>query len=77
MNAHDEDRIQQLLRESLPPTRDSEPSCDLWPALQYRLGPHPRASLRSVPLLDWALAGGLLAFAAFAPMTIPVLLYYL
>jgi len=33
--------------------------------------------LRTVPLLDWALALGLVALAAIAPATIPVLLYYL
>ena len=31
----------------------------------------------SVPWFDWALAGGLVAFAAIAPRTIPVILYYL
>jgi hypothetical protein len=31
----------------------------------------------SIPWFDWALAGGLLAFAAVAPRTIPVILYYL
>jgi hypothetical protein len=31
----------------------------------------------SIPWFDWALAGGLVAFAAIAPGTIPVILYYL
>jgi hypothetical protein len=77
MNTHDQDRILQLLRQALPPMQETEPGRDLWPAILQRLAPNPRAALQSVPLLDWALAGGLLAFAAFAPMTIPVLLYYL
>ena len=77
MNTHDQDRIQHLLRQALPPMQTSEPTRDLWPAVSQRLEPNPRAVLQSVPLLDWALAGGLVAFAAFAPMTIPVLLYYL
>jgi hypothetical protein len=77
MNTHDQDRIQQLLRQALPPMQQAEPGRDLWPAVLKKLEPHPRSALQSVPLLDWALAGGLLAFAAIAPMTIPVLLYYL
>jgi len=77
MNTHDQERIQQLLREALPPMKPAEPDHDLWPAMFKRLEPNSRKALRSVPLLDWALAGGLIAFAAFAPMSIPVLLYYL
>lgn len=77
MKTHDQDRIERLLREALPPVRDNGPSRDLWPAVLHRLEPEPRAALRSIPPFDWALAGGLVAFAAFAPMMIPVLLYYL
>lgn len=77
MNTHDQERIQQLLRQSLPSMKAAEPSRDLWPAMLRRLEPNSRKALRSVPLLDWALAAGLIAFAAFAPMSIPVLLYYL
>ena len=77
MNKDDQDRIQQLLREALPPMQNTEPRGDLWPELMRRFSVQPRTAIKSVPLLDWALAGGLLAFFAFAPMTIPVLLYYL
>jgi len=77
MNAHDQDRIQHLLREALPPIQPVESGRDLWPALLKRLNAQPVAALRTVPLLDWALAVGLLAFVAIAPATIPVLLYYL
>ena len=77
MNTHDQDRIQQLLREALPPTQPAEPARDLWPALLERLNAQPIAALRTVPLLDWALALGLVALVAIAPATIPVLLYYL
>ncbi len=74
MNTHNEDRTKQLLRQSLPPMRDAEPARDLWPSVLRRLNAR-RAE--SPPWFDWALAGGLVAFAAFAPSTIPVLLYYL
>lgn len=77
MNRNDENRIQQLLREAMPAMQNEEPHRDLWPDLLQRLNVQPRTAIRSVPLLDWALAGGLVAFFAFAPMTIPVLLYYL
>ena len=77
MSTHDDERIEQLLREALRPTQNTEPRRDLWPAMLLRLNAQPRAALKSIPLLDWALAGGLVAFTAFAPMTIPVLLYYL
>jgi hypothetical protein len=77
MNTHDQDRIEQLLREALPPMQDTGPGHDLWPAMLRKLEPQPRAVFRSVPLIDWALAGGVVVFAALAPMAIPVLLYYL
>jgi hypothetical protein len=77
MNNHDHDRIEQLLREALPPVQNTGPRRDLWPAMLQRLNTQPRAALKTIPLLDWALAGGIVAFLAFAPMTIPVLLYYL
>jgi len=77
MNTHDQDRIQQLLREALPPTQPAEPARDLWPAILQRLHAPPVAALRTVPLFDWVLAVGLFAFVAIAPATIPVLLYYL
>ncbi|WP_348262768.1 hypothetical protein P8935_23630 [Telmatobacter sp. DSM 110680] len=77
MKEQDEDRIKSLLREALPPVNDSvEPARDLWPAMLRRM---EKQSVRaaSVPWFDWALAGGLVAFAAIAPRTIPVILYYL
>jgi hypothetical protein len=77
MNSHDQDRIEQLLREALPPMQPAAPGRDLWPALFKRLNARPVAVLRTVPLLDWALALGLAAFVAIAPATIPLLLYYL
>ena len=77
MNTHDQERMEQLLRDALSPVQDAEPKRDLWPAVLRGLASHPRVTFRSVPLFDWALAGGVLVFAALAPMTIPVLLYYL
>ncbi len=73
MNAHDEERMKQLLRQAMPPVDQTEPARDLWPAVLRRLGAQPAAP----PWFDWALLGGLVAFAAFVPASIPVLLYYL
>jgi hypothetical protein len=92
MNAHDDDRIKQLLQQSLPPVDPAaEPSRDLWPAVLRRLDEDPRAQLRvtassvrrvvpwphAVPWFDWALLAGLVLFAVSFPATIPVFLYYL
>ena len=48
MSAHDEDRIQHLLRQAMPPietepTASLEPSIDLWPLVLRRLDAHPAA----------------------------------
>jgi hypothetical protein len=71
MNAHDEDRIKQLLRQALPPSD---------PSVLRRLDAHSAAAAPG-PLrqnwFDWALLAGLIVFAASFPATIPVFLYYL
>ena len=76
MNAQDEDRMKQLLNQALPPIAEAESARDLWPAFQHRLNDERAQSLRWI-WFDWALAGGLVAFVAFVPASIPVLLYYL
>jgi hypothetical protein len=74
MNAHDEDRIKQLLQQALPPIEDdAEPERDLWPAMLQRLDAKPTPP----PWFDWALLAGLVGLAAFFPASIPVFLYYL
>jgi hypothetical protein len=84
MNAHDENRIKHLLKQSLPQVvEDAAPERDLWPAVLRRLdqglaaGPKVRSMQWSMPWFDWALLGGLVVFTASFPATIPVLLYYL
>jgi hypothetical protein len=83
MNAEDEnrimndDRIRQLLKQTLPPVESSaEPERDLWPAVLRRLDAN-RTPRYMVPWFDWALLGGLAVFAVSFPATIPVFLYYL
>lgn len=70
--------MKQLLRAALPPASiDAEPERDLWPALLRRMEEPGARGAASIPWFDWALAGGLVTFAAIAPRTIPVILYYL
>jgi hypothetical protein len=73
MNAHDEDRMKQLLKQAIRPAGDAEPEGDLWPAMLQRLDAQPAAP----PWFDWALACGLAVFAVIFPAAIPVFLYYL
>ncbi len=76
MNEHDQERIKQLLKNSLPPISGrmhAELRRDLWPALLKRLEAAPAA----VPWFDWALLAAVAAYLAFFPGAIPVLLYHL
>ncbi len=80
MTKPEEDRVKQILRESLPPVDPAaEPSHDLWPAVLRRID--AESAEAPVPArqnwFDWALLAGLVVFAASFPATIPVFLYYL
>jgi hypothetical protein len=90
MKKQDENRIKQLLQQSLPPVDSaSEPARDLWPAVLRRLDQEPARSTtadsvpravpwpHAVPWFDWAILAGLVVFAVSFPATIPVFLYYL
>jgi len=73
-----EDHVTQLLRSAVPALGDQlEPHSDLWPAMLRRFDAENMHTAKRVPWFDWALAGGLVVFAAIAPRTIPVILYYL
>ena len=70
----EEDRIQLLLHQTLPPIGDTaEPNRDLWPAMLKRLD----EKAATVPWFAWVLLAGLIGFGAFVPASIPVFLYYL
>jgi hypothetical protein len=76
MNEHDQERIKQLLTNSLLPISgrsEAELRHDLWPAMLKRLEAGPA----SVPWFDWALLAAVAACLAFFPGAIPVLLYHL
>ena len=76
MNEHDQKRIEQLLKKSLPPVSvqvGAELRRDLWPAMLQRIEARPAF----VPWFDWALLAAVAAWCAFFPGAIPVLLYHL
>lgn len=73
MNAHDDEKIRQLLQKTFPPVDDSGPPFDLWPAVLRRLDEAPAR----VPWFDWVCAGALAALIALFPELIPALFYYL
>ena len=71
-------RMEQSLKSALPRVGDDAGlDRDLWPAMLQRMDQESVRGAARVPWFDWALAGGLVAFAALAPRTIPVILYYL
>jgi hypothetical protein len=79
MNAHDEDRMKQLLKQAVPPVvADTEPARDLWPQVLQRLDPATESAEPSRWVwVDVALLAGLAVMGASFPATIPLLLYYL
>jgi hypothetical protein len=72
MNNQDE-RIQRLLRQAMPPVQ-GELQRDLWPQMLNRMAERPA---RAVPWFDWALLAALLLVLLLAPRSIPLLLYHL
>lgn len=65
--------MEQLLKQSMAPLRDSELRRDLWPDMLQKLSHEPVR----VPWFDWALAAILTALLLLFPGTIPALLYHL
>jgi hypothetical protein len=73
MNPNDQDRLKNLLQQTLPRIDgETEPDHDLWPAVLKRL----HAS-QAPPWYDWVLAAGVAAVVAVFPAWIPMFLYYL
>ena len=71
------ERMKDLLRLAVPPVEDQPTDRDLWPSMLRRMHEEGAPRAASVPWWDWALASGLVVFAAVVPRTIPVILYYL
>jgi hypothetical protein len=80
MNKSKEERIAKLLKKSVPPVGqdNTEPGRDLWPAMLQRLQqPAAPVAWFEQVWFDWALLAAVLAWLAFFPVAIPVLLYHL
>ena len=84
MNAHDQERMKNLLRRALPPAEgDDGPARDLWPDVLRRLNEKTAVPASSGWAcfnsfwFDGALLDGLVGLAAIFPSAIPVFLYYL
>jgi hypothetical protein len=79
MKEQEQDRIEKLLQQALPPIEsDAEPERDLWPAMLRRIDAKPATQPHMLPAwFDWALLAGILGVVAVFPSSIPLLLYYL
>jgi hypothetical protein len=76
MNEHDQERLERLLKKSVPKLggqASAELRRDLWPTMLRRLEVRPAA----VPWFDWALLAAVAVWLAFFPGAIPVLLFHL
>ena len=76
MIENDQDRVQQLLKATMPTVAsqsDGELRRDLWPVMLKRF----EAPLVDIPWFDWALLSGWVMCLLFSPGAIPLLLYYL
>ena len=70
---HEEERIQELLKQALPSVQE-ELRRDLWPNILDRMAQAPAAV---VPWFDWALIAAVVLLLLLAPRSIPLLLYHL
>jgi hypothetical protein len=75
MNQSEVDRIQRLLKSSLPRITNVEPTRDLWPEMLRRI--ESGGSRVPFGVLDWLIAGLVAASVFLFPDLIPGLLYHL
>ena len=76
MNNHENDNeLQALLKQALPPVQNTELQRDLWPQMLRRLD--AQAHQLHVPWFDWVLAAATVAALLIFPGAIPALLYHL
>jgi len=73
MNEREQEEIKRLVKEFVPPMRDTELQRDLWPAMLKRMEQPPV----HVPWWDWALLAGVALLFCLFPGMIPALLYHL
>ena len=75
-NEENADHLKALLKEAIPPLKDTGLHRDLWPQMLRKLDEQP-VPASHVPWFDWALAAILSAVLFLFPGAIPVLLYQL
>lgn len=73
MNEKNDKELQELLKQTVTPVKDTELRRDLWPEMLQKLSQQPVR----IPWFDWALAAILCAVLVFFPRAIPALLYHL
>ena len=71
MNESHDEKLQELLRNAIPPVKDSGPRRDLWPRMLQKLTEQP---IR-VSWVDWILIGLAALWLVIFPQVIPALLY--
>lgn len=75
MNESEQERIQRLLKSSLPRIAEGKPARDLWPEMLRRIESEtPRVRFG---LVDWIITGFAAASVFVFPGVIPGLLYHL
>ena len=72
MNYKEDEKLQALLKQAMPPI-EGDLARDLWPQMLRRL----EQKAYVIPWFDWALVGLLVLALLLSPRTIPVLLYHL
>jgi len=76
MMEHEQERMQELLRQTMLPVAGQlsvELRRDLWPGMLKRIEARPV----KVPWFDWALLAAVALWLVSSPKAIPLLLYYL
>jgi hypothetical protein len=73
MKPGDDERIEKILREAIPPLTSAELQRDLWPLMRRRLEERSFA----VSWLDWSLIVASFIWLAAFPEVIPALVYHL
>jgi hypothetical protein len=76
MSESEHERIQRLLKSSLPGISDAEPARDLWPGMLRRIEAREESRVPFGPV-DWVIAGLVAASVFLFPGLIPGLLYHL
>ena len=73
MTRQDDERLEKMIQEALPPLTQTRLERNLWPRMRRRLDEGTSA----ISWLDWSLAAASLLWLAIFPEAIPALLFHL